>query len=243
MSYSVLIPAYNPDETLTKIVDNLLIQDIENIIVVNDGSKDEKIFKDIAQRKRVRVITHPFNLGKGRALKNGLNFYVASKKSDSAGVVTADCDGQHLVKDIVKIGRLLHKRNAVIMGVRDFSSKEVPLKSKYGNLLTCNIFTFLTGLSLKDTQCGLRGIPVDYVEFFKDLQGERFDFELNMLLCCKKNRILIYEEPVNTVYINNNSSSKFHPVYDSMKIYSTLLGINKLLKDKVVTQMVTFKAK
>src|SRR5699024_778674 len=92
-----------------------------------------------------------------------------------------------------------------------------------GNVLTKKIFSFASGLSLSDTQTGLRGIPYAFMKHLMNVSGERFEYEMNMLLECKVKNVQIEEVNIETIYIEQNSSSHFNPVLDSVKIYTVFL--------------------
>lgn len=215
----ILIPSLNPDNRLVNLVEELIDNDFKNIIVVNDGSADEynKYF-DVLKGKAT-ILYHAVNLGKGRALKTGFNEYLRMYKQ-KAGVVTVDSDGQHKIEDIKKVSkRLVEEKNKLILGARDFDLSNVPFKSKFGNKITRSIFKFLTGLKISDTQTGLRGIPTEYIIKLMNVPGERFEFEMNMLMEAKDNDVDIEEEKIETVYIEGNKSTHFNPLKDSIKIY------------------------
>lgn len=219
----ILIPSLNPDNRLIKLVDELVVNGFKDIIVVNDGSSGEynKYFKDVS--KSATVLKHAVNLGKGRALKTGFNEYLIKFKEKS-GIITVDSDGQHKIEDIKKVAKKLVENNeSLILGSRDFNLENVPFKSKYGNKITRNIFKFLTGINVSDTQTGLRGISTKYISILMNVPGERFEFEMNMLMEAKENNIDIIEETIETVYIQDNKSSHFNPLKDSLKIYAIFL--------------------
>ena len=219
----VIIPAYNPSEKLFLNFVEELLEKNNKIIVINDGSNAEynKIFKKL-ENKNIEVLKHNVNLGKGRAMKTGFN-YILNNYPQCKGVVVADCDGQHCVDDIVKCAIQLIKNNSsLILGVRDFTRKDVPIKSKFGNKLTTIIFKFFIGLNIQDTQTGLRGINTNLMKYFMNVKGERYEFETNMLIECKTNNINIIEVPISTIYIEKNKSSHFNPIKDSISIYKLL---------------------
>jgi len=222
---TILIPAYNPDNRLLQLVKDLIQARFSRIIIVNDGSNQEcnDIFKILSSYKECLVIKHAINLGKGRALKTGFNYFL-NHASDSIGVITVDADGQHAVEDIIKVRtQLLKQPKNLVLGVRDFSATNIPFRSKFGNILTRKIFTFAGGLKITDTQTGLRGIPVHFLRQLMNVSGERFEYELNMLLKCKPYNIRISEVNIQTIYIEDNKSSHFNPIVDSIKIYSVFL--------------------
>lgn len=219
---AVLIPAYKPEEALVNLSKELLEQGFGKVIIVNDGSGEtfEPIFKSV-DALGCTLLTHEVNKGKGCALKTGINYLLANS-TNLRGVITADADGQHLVKDIIRVGvELLNNENTIVLGSRAFSG-DVPLKSRFGNSLTRAIFNFVSGQKVRDTQTGLRGIPVSSLEKMITLKGERYEFEMNMLLEAKRSNLEIKEVEIETVYIDDNSGSHFNPLVDSWKIYKQI---------------------
>lgn len=218
----VIIPSYKPDiEIMSKFMKELK-KEFKNIVIVNDGSGKEydnffDSFEDIT------VLKHCVNLGKGRAIKTAFN-YIHNTYPKFKSVVTADCDGQHKVEDIKRVGQAsINNPSSLILGVRDFNQDDVPTKSRYGNKITRNIFKMFIGINITDTQTGLRGFSKKLVELFIKTNGERYEYETNMLIDCKINDINIKEVKIKTVYINNNKTSHFNPLRDSIMIYKLFI--------------------
>ncbi len=223
MNIVALIPAYNPETRLISLVSELSESSLGGIIVVNDGSSVEHnaIFDEIGKLSGVTVLRHAVNLGKGAALKTGLNHAYCSFP-DYIGVVTLDADGQHLTKDILNVAcALMNNPENLVMGVRGFDH-DVPLRSKIGNSATKYLFRLLMGKKLIDTQSGLRGIPMDFIPRLLKIDSNGYEFELDMLLASKYSGRQIVEQKIETVYIEGNKSSHFNPLLDSMKIYFVL---------------------
>lgn len=224
MDIAVLIPAYNPGRPLLGLVAELLQRDFRKVVVVDDGSHPScrHIFDRLAAMNHCHVVQHAVNLGKGRALKTGFN-YCRVHFPELAGIVTADADGQHLPEDVGKVAEefLRHPRSLVI-GARRFA-RGTPFRSVLGNVTTRYAFKLLVGGNLTDTQSGLRCIPMDIVPQLIPLAGERFEYEMNMLILAHKQRVAMREVEIATVYLDNNRSSHFNPLIDSMKIYFLLL--------------------
>jgi glycosyltransferase involved in cell wall biosynthesis len=221
---SILIPAYNPDQQLLTLISGLIAAGFESILVIDDGSKTScvPVFDAVRNMEFCCLVRHDENLGKGRALKTGLD-YLQTHVPDIDGVVTCDADGQHLVEDVVRVARVLVANSgSLILGVRDFDSN-VPLRSRLGNAISRCVFYLLLGKYLSDTQTGLRGIPASLIPQLVHLEGERYEFEMNMLIATKIENIPVLEEKISTVYIENNKSSHFNPLLDSMRIYALLL--------------------
>lgn len=222
---AIIIPAYNPDENLNKLIKDLEENKYVKIIVINDGSEKTEIFKQIEES--VTILEHKKNQGKGRAIKTGIN-YCLENFNDIIGAITVDADGQHLIEDVNKIYNALeNNRNSIILGSRDFKSKQIPFRSKIGNIIFSKILKRKTGIKISDTQTGLRGIPIKYLNDFKEIRGERFEYETNVILNCIEKGINIIEVRIQSIYINKNKSSHYRIIKDSIKICASTLGFKK----------------
>ncbi len=220
-----MIPCLNPDEKLVEYVDRLASNGFEHIIVINDGSSEkyDSFFEQCAAYKQCTVLRHEINQGKGRALKTGMKYYL-EHFAGCDGIVTGDADGQHTIEDTLKLAKLLSERqDALLLGSRDFSGDDIPARSRFGNRMTSVVFKITHGAWLTDTQTGLRGIPDSMVKLFSNIEGERYEYEMNMLIECAERRIPMVEQTIQTVYIDDNSSSHFHPIRDSIRIYWLIL--------------------
>lgn len=217
---TIILPSLDPDEKFLHVVTGLVEAGFEDIVIVNDGSKPENVhwFEKAAALPGTYVLTHAVNMGKGRALKDAFAF-VSAQRPNSRGVVTIDGDGQHLLQDIIACAEaMLAHEDQVIMGCRDFSAPDIPARSRGGNKFTSNLFKFGCGITLSDTQTGLRAIPRQYLDAFCEIKGERFEYETNMLLQMKRMKIDFVEVPIATVYEGENEGSHFRPIVDSYKI-------------------------
>lgn len=221
----VLIPAYRPGAALLRLVEELAgLAETAGVIVVDDGSGPDyrEIFRSLAGIENVCLLRHIVNLGKGAALKTGLN-YAACAFPENAGVVTADADGQHSAKDVLLVAAALAASpRHLVLGVRTFN-KTVPFRSRFGNALTRYIMRAVIGQKLSDTQTGLRGIPMDLVPELLKVRATGYDFELDMLVTCRQTARPVREVAVSTIYIDNNRASHFNPLLDSMRIYFVFL--------------------
>lgn len=220
---TLLIPSYEPDERLLALISQLQAQTSMPILIVDDGSGQAyRPLFEAAEAAGCTVLTHPVNLGKGAALKTGFR-YLRETCPAGEGVVCADSDGQHLPQDIVRIARTVRERpGEIIMGSRHFTGK-VPFRSRFGNSATRMIYTFSTGQRIQDTQTGLRGYSPELLNWLLRVPGERFEYEMNMLLEAQSEGVPLYEVPIDTVYLNENESSHFRPLADSARVYLPIL--------------------
>jgi len=222
----LLVPAFKPERALEWVTEQRVRNVFSKIYIINDGSPASysELFDQIARHLGIVILHHAVNLGKGAALKTGLNAILVDRLAGAevAGVVTADADGQHSIDDVLAVAEELSRHpNALVLGARSFN-RRVPLRSKVGNVATHYIFRFLTGLSICDTQTGLRGIPLPLAAQIMKCQSAGYEFEMEMLVLAKdQNRIV--EVPISTIYIDNNAGSHFNPLFDSFKIYFVIL--------------------
>ncbi|MFT4134986.1 glycosyltransferase [Microbacterium sp.] len=218
----VLIPAYEPGPQLEPLVAQLRDADPDvQLLIVDDGSG--AAYAAVFDRLRAAgatVLVHDHNLGKGAALKTGFSYAASAHPGED--IVTADADGQHTPRDILRVADGLREdavegRSALILGCRDFGG-EVPLRSRVGNALARGLFRLAAGWSLSDTQTGLRGIPSPLLPWMLEVPGDRFEYEQQVLLRCRRGGVTARELPIETVYLDANASSHFRPVADSLRI-------------------------
>lgn len=188
---------------------------------MNDGSdeKSDKVFKDI--KSKCILLEHEVNKGKGTALKTGYS-YIKDNFKDYI-VVTMDCDGQHTIEDAKKLYNYNIKHlDCLVLGSREFD-KDVPLRSKIGNTITKYVYKIVSRTKVNDTQTGLRSFSNKLIDLMLEIPGERYEYEINVLLELAKWNIPIKEITIETIYIDNNSESHFNPIKDSIKIYKEIL--------------------
>ena len=221
---SIVLPSLDPDEKLCTVIDGLLEVGFQDIILVNDGSKPENLhfFEEAAAHSQVQLLHHGVNRGKGAALKTAFEWFL-NNRPDGIGVVTVDGDNQHHPQDTLACATEMVKTGRVILGCRNFTLSHVPTRSRLGNNLTCGVFKIFCGMNISDTQTGLRAIPRNAVEAFCKVTGDRFEYETNMLLAMKEQQIPYGEVKIRTVYIEENKSSHFRAVRDSVRIYALIL--------------------
>ena len=222
-----LIPALNPPDSFPELAAELKSNGFENIIVVDDGSREEYrwIFDELREKYGCDVFVNARNMGQGRALKNGMNYYMNTFSGKYRGVIPFDCDGQHLVKDAVRVDdEIRTDGESLVLGVRDFSGDNVPFKSRFGNKLTRNVLKLFIGGNVTDTQTGLRGIPNRLVREFLTVRGEHFEYNTAMLIESIRKKIPIREIPIETVYFDGNRETHFRALKDSALIYRLILG-------------------
>jgi dolichol-phosphate mannosyltransferase len=219
----VAIPAYNPDGRLLRLVEELRDSFEPFILVVDDGSAEASrdVFASL-EEMGLKVLKHEVNKGKGAALKLAASYVL--ENFPGKGFVAADADGQHKPEDILGVCLEMEKNpDSLILGVRDFSRKGIPMKSKLGNRLASLAFLITTGQRVADTQTGLRGMPASFMEEFSLIQGDRFEFEMNALSTAAK-KLGIVQVPIQTIYEDNNKGTHFRAIEDSVMICRCLFS-------------------
>ena len=231
-----LIPSYRPTDILIGLLDELRRASSSPIVIVDDGSGAEyaSIFARVRQIDGVTVLANAVNLGKGAALKHGMN-HILVHHPDCIGAVTADADGQHAVADVLRVAEALQADpDRVLFGVRAFDTV-VPLRSRFGNAVSRRIYRAPIGINLSDTQTGLRGLPKPLMARCLAIRANRYEFETEQLVIVKADRMAVREIPIQTIYFESNRDSHFRPLLDSARIYFVLLRYSVA---SVVTSMV-----
>ena len=228
--YAVVVPSLHPvREHLIPFLREILRLEPGAVIVVDDGSGHEyqATFTD-AEAMGCLVLRHGRNFGKGRALKTGFR-HCAEHLPHLSGIVTADSDGQHAPADLLRVverQQQFAERGLLttVFGSRAFAGRDVPAKSKVGNVLTTLIVQVLFGRRITDTQSGLRCFPLAMARDLIGVRGERFDYEMNQLLWLLATNRTVDELDIHTIYHDTaNSISHFRPVRDSLRIYAIIL--------------------
>ena len=216
-----LIPAYEPDEKLIFLAQGLNSSGFK-VVIINDGSSAEHSRFFDAAKTYAEVIEYPENRGKGYALKMGFT-HIKEHCSHDSVVVTLDCDGQHSIEDAVRVcDKAATFSDTLVLGSRRIK-ENTPLKSRIGNTITRLIFRLSTGRKVYDTQTGLRAFGTELIPFMCGIEGDRYEYEMNVLLSCAKRCIPITEVEIETIYMDGNSGSHFRAIRDSLLIYGEIL--------------------
>lgn len=217
----VLIPAYQPDERLITLVEELTEAGL-GVLVVDDGSGP--VYSHIFNRLggQVKLLSYRNNQGKGAALKRGMRL-LTKEFPEAEYFITADADGQHRAADILRVRDELHRGAGFVLTMRKFQ-RDMPLRSRIGNDLSRVIYTLLTGHFFRDNQSGLRGFSVEQIPWLLQVKGEKYDYEMNTLYFADKQHLSITTIPIDAIYIDGNRSSHFDPIRDTLRIYRRLFG-------------------
>jgi glycosyltransferase involved in cell wall biosynthesis len=206
-----VIAAYNEDKHIDKVIRGIK-QYVNDVIVVDDGSKDKTVEKAI--KSKALVLRHLVNMGKGAALKTGCD-YAVKNKADI--IIVADADAQHDPREIPKFLKNI-KKYEVVLAYRKLN-KKMPFVLKFGNKFINKTINFLYGIKIKDSQCGYRAFTP---KAYKKLRWKATDYSMESEMIAKmgKYKVPYTEIPIETIYSDNYKGTT---ILDGIKIIFNLL--------------------
>lgn len=224
---TVVIPSYNPDVKLSMFVDELIMSGFSDIIIVDDGSdlddkKVETAFEYVRAKSECTILRHEENMGKGMALKTGFKHCLNERSKDTI-VVTADDDGQYTVEQIEQCLEYYNcQGRQILLAPRDFRDTSYAARKRMVNHVAGFVMKYLCSVNVKDVQTGLRFIPYEYINKLLEVEGNGFDYEINMLVELKYQKIPYMEkqiliEPVKGQYADYN------PMRDIIKFLGVMI--------------------
>ncbi len=213
LNFCVIIPTYNNEKTLAKVLDKTL-EFTSNIIVINDGSTDSTS-EILSDYQPITILNQSKNRGKGMALRLG---FKEALKQGFDYVVTIDSDGQHFPEDIpVFLNKIEKNGEALLIGDRNMEQEGIPGKSSFGNRISSFWYWFETGIRLKDTQSGFRLYPIKRMKNFKYFT-RKFEFEIEVIVKAAWAGIPVKNVPIRVLYDESERVSHFRPFKDFTRI-------------------------
>src|SRR5690606_7172319 len=213
LHYCVIIPTYNNEKTLKKVLDQTLVF-TTNLIVVNDGSTDSTS-QILSTYPNISIINQPKNQGKGMALRLG---FKEALRQGFDYAVTIDSDGQHFPADIpVFLSEIEKNGDALLIGDRNMQQEGIPGKSSFGNRISSFWYWFETGIKLKDTQSGFRLYPIQQMKNFQYFT-RKFEFEIEVIVKAAWAGIPVNNVPIQVLYDESERVSHFRPFKDFTRI-------------------------
>ncbi len=233
---TVIIPSYNPDVKLTMFVDELIMSGFSDIVVVDDGSdfSDRKVktaFEYVEGKKECTLLHHEENMGKGMALKTGFGYCKANRAKDTI-VITADDDGQYTGEQMLECIEYydnycedtddMKANRPVLLAPRDFRDTSYAARKRMLSHVSGFVMKYLCSVNVKDVQTGLRFIPYEHLDKLIKVEGNGFDYEINMLVEMKYEKInhiekQILVEPIAKQYADYN------PLRDIVKFLGVMV--------------------
>ncbi|NUY81398.1 DUF2062 domain-containing protein [Flavobacterium sp. MAH-1] len=212
LNVCVIIPTYNNHKTLKRVIDSVL-EYTPDIIIVNDGATDSTS-EILENYRQLTIVTHPKNIGKGMALRNG---FAKARELGFDHAITIDSDGQHFASDLpIFLEALEAEGDILLIGGRNMTQEGVPKKSSFGNNFSNFWFWFETGIRLEDTQSGYRSYPLKRIP--KKYFTKKFEFEIEVIVRAAWRGIDVKNVPIQVKYDPNERVSHFRPFKDFTRI-------------------------
>jgi len=199
MRISIIIPAYNEENTIGQVLEALIreVPDAAEIIVVDDGSKDQtaEIARGFAAKHpQVQVIQQPRNQGKTAALRTGF----AASTGDI--VIIQDADLEYDPVDIPVLTEPIQKGKAdVVFGSR-FMTRRASRVLYFRHYLANQFLTFLsnllTDLNLSDVETGYKAFRGEIIRNMV-IETRGFGFEIEVTAKVAKLKCRVYEVPIS----------------------------------------------
>lgn len=209
----VIIPTYNNEKTLKRLVDKTLNY-TSDVIIVNDGSTDSTS-QILAEYPQIPQIHFTKNQGKGMALRAG---FKEALKLGYLNAITIDSDGQHFPEDFeVFVQEIQLNGEALLIGDRNMEQEGIPGKSSFGNRISTFWYWFETGIKLRDTQSGFRLYPIKRMEKFNYFT-RKFEFEIEVIVKAAWAGIPVKNVPIQVLYDESERVSHFRPFKDFTRI-------------------------
>lgn len=221
----VAIPAYQPDEKLIKLIDELRADTDCTVVIVNDGSDESSLPVLKQAEERATVLSHETNMGKGRALKTAFEYIKNNiDYSPDECIMIVDADGHYSPENVECVLEAYEKEpDALILGGRNLVGK-IPFRKRFTHAATRLVFTMTTGVRIHDTQTGLRAFAAKRLDEMLAIPGERYEYENNQLLHCTKPNKTTVEVRIDTLDSDENKPSHFHPLRDARNVYQTIFS-------------------
>lgn len=207
MKIGVVIPSFNERATIGKVVVEVIKYDVDEILVIDDGSTDDT--SKVAKENGATVITHSNNLGKGESIKEGISYF---SNKDISYIIFMDGDGQHDPEEISRFINNAYKN--VVIGNRMCDHGNMPFIRWITNRIMSFIIFFLCGQYLPDSQCGYRLVNKEVLNNIS-LKCCKYEIESEMILKISEQNIKIYSIPISTIY--RSEVSQINPLKDTLR--------------------------
>lgn len=217
---AAIIPAYNEERHITEVV-NRTLEQLDNVLVVDDGSSDQTSLR--ARTAGAQVIVHDRNQGKGASIQSGLRHWM---NRDFDYILILDADGQHSPEEIDAFIAAASASSAeLLVGTRMADTKQMPFVRRVVNRYMSRRISKLCGQEVPDTQCGFRMVRSDTIPDLL-IDSSRFDYETEMLIVASWRGFRIDSVPITTIYADEVSS--INPWTDTFRFFRLIKKYEKL---------------
>ena len=218
---TIIIPAYREEKVISSVVGGIrrvmdaTSRDYE-IIAVDDGSDDKTAAE--AERAGARVISHPYNIGNGAAVKTGI------RNAKGRILVTLDGDGQHSPEDIP---RLLEKMEVYDMAVgARTGDSETSFHRTMANRIYNRFATYMCKRRIEDLTSGFRAIKTDIASRFVSLLPNTFSYPTTITMAAVRSGYSLVYVPIKTN--RRVGKSKIKLINDGSRFFLIIIKIATL---------------
>ena len=215
MNIFVVIPTYNEVKTIGHIVRDLASKGFR-VVVVDDASRDHTIID--ANKFGAELIVHSRNVGKGRCVREGLEY---SLENGCDVVITVDGDGQHDLREIDKFIENYKTSGAdIVLGNRMHNPKKMPFIRRCTNIFMSFVISLILGKKIEDSQCGYRLLSRGAIEKIS-LRTTKYEIESEMLIEAKRHSLKISSVAINSIY--QGEASQINPFFDTIRFIKLVI--------------------
>lgn len=218
----IIIPAKDEGNRIAGVLHQVLDAGYSNIVVVNDGSKDNTA--QVAQKFGVSILTHVINLGAGAATQTGIEYAL---QKDAKIIVTIDADHQHMPADIKSlVDTLINEQADIVIGSRFLNkTNKIPATRIFYNKIANIVTYFVTGIKVTDSQSGMKAFTAEFAKKSK-LNFNGFEFSVEMIRNIKVNNAKVLESPIEVIY-TKDTLSKGQNLLTGIKMLRKILWMNR----------------
>jgi polyprenyl-phospho-N-acetylgalactosaminyl synthase len=226
MKKFIVIPAYNEENTIEKVIDSLFLEGYENIVVVDDGSKDQTY--NLAKSKNVIVLRHMLNRGQGAALQTGITYSIIK---GAEIIIHFDADGQHDAKEIKNLVMPIEEGiTQISLGSRFLSKQTLPFMRKLFLKIGVLVIWIFYGIKLSDSHNGFRAFSRKAAKKVI-ITTDKMEHASEIIDKIKRNKIKYKEIPVTIRYTKETlkngrkGQGRFDSIEIVMKMFLKKVGL------------------
>jgi polyprenyl-phospho-N-acetylgalactosaminyl synthase len=218
MKVFIVIAAYNEGKSIVKVINGLQKADYHNIVVVDDGSKDDT--STIALNAGAIVLRHVVNRGQGAALKTGIDY---SLRNDADLIVTFDADGQHRVEDLkAMIAPVKNGKCDITLGSRFLKPVEMPFIRRLTLKIAVLVVWFFYGAKMTDAHNGFRVMNRKAAKLI-NITSDRMEHASQIVEEIHKKKINFKEVPVTILYTDYSIQHGHGGFGQAFKVFARMI--------------------
>lgn len=215
---SVVIPAKNESASLEAVLGDIArYANPLEVIVVDDGSTDATAA--IARAAGARVVSHPYSMGNGAAIKSGI------RAARGSVVVFMDADGQHRPEDIPALLTRLESGYDMVVGSRNRQG-QASMGRLAANTLYNRLASWMTGQRVEDLTSGFRAVKRELLDEFIHLLPNGFSYPTTLTMAFFRAGYAVCYEPITV--LQRVGKSHIQPLRDGVRFLLIIFKIGTL---------------